>query len=198
MDELNERAERDRKHLSDIAAGGRGRERGVSALYREYRHPLLAFFVRNGMSSEQGEDLLQEVFIRAVRNAAGFRGESRVSTWLWSIARNCLLDHLRRSRPEVHLDDDGWAGIADLAPDTPGVTGSAIEDCVQRGFAAFASRFPERAEALRRVALDGWSIADAATFLNRTNAATREYLSQCRKKLREFLEPCRELLRETA
>lgn len=69
---------------------------------------------------------------------------------------------------------------------------------MQRGFAAFARRFPERAEALRRVALDGWSIAEAAAFLNRTNAATREYLSQCRKKLKEFLEPCRELLKERA
>lgn len=186
---------RDRAYLAEIASGGRARERGVSALYRNYRARLLAFFLRNGASREQGEDLLQEVFIRAVRNASSFRGEARVSTWLWSIARNCLLDELRRARPEVHLDDDGWSGI-EARTQAPGAPGGSVEDCVQRAFSAFARRFPERAEALRRVALDGWSIEDAAQFLQRTNGATREYLSQCRKKLKAYLDPCRELLKE--
>jgi RNA polymerase sigma factor (sigma-70 family) len=169
----------------------------VSALYRDYRARLLAFFLRNGASREQGEDLLQEVFIRVVRNASTFRGEARVSTWFWSIARNCLLDDLRRARPEVHLDDDGWSGI-EAAAETPGTPERSVDDCVQRGFSAFARRFPERAEALRRVALDGWSIEEVAQFLQRTNGAAREYLSQCRKKLKAFLEPCRELLKEMA
>ncbi len=196
----DDRAARDRTHLSEIASGGRARERGVTALYQTYRRPLLAFFVRNGTSAEQGEDLHQEVFIRVVRSAGTFRGEALVSTWVWSIARNCLLDHLRRARPEQQLDDEGWGALADTsagaAASTPGE--DSVEDCVQRGFSAFAREFPERAEALRRVALDGWSITEAASFLDRTNAATRQYLSQCRKKLKAFLDPCREYLKQSA
>ena len=52
----------------------------------------------------------------------------------------------------------------------------------------------EQAQALTLIAFYGWDIEEISRFLGRTQGATREYLSQSRKKLRPFLEPCHEYL----
>jgi RNA polymerase sigma-70 factor (ECF subfamily) len=185
----------DRERLQRIADGGRERERAVAELFQDYRRPLLAFLARQGVSLEEGEDLLQDVFVKIAATANTFRGESAVSTWIYEIARNRLYDHYRARKPEVILDEEGWSKLAEDCPSESDTSAAqSIDDCVQQAFAQFARAFPERAEAVRRVAMDGWTIADVAKFLSRTEGATREYLSQCRKKLRAFLDPCRELL----
>ncbi|GAA5184531.1 RNA polymerase sigma factor RpoE [Niveibacterium umoris] len=195
--EIAERNARDQRWLDDIAAGGKAGERGVAGLFREYRRPLLAFLIRHGVQADLAEDALQDVFVRVVRHAASFRGDSAVSSWIYQIARNLAADITRAPRREEQLDDEGWQRVSDATVcDSDSSDQQALDDCVQGGFAAFGRAHPERAEALRRAALDGWSVRDVAAFLDRTEAATREYLSQCRKRLREFLLPCRELIAE--
>jgi RNA polymerase sigma factor (sigma-70 family) len=190
------RAERDRASLAKIQAVGPSLADGTKELYSAYRRPFLAYFQRNRMDAAQAEDLLQEVFINVVRRAGDFRAESSVSTWLWAIARHKLIDHTRSVRPEQNLDEDGWAALenslADQAHDE--LAHHSLDDCVSRAFQVFAQQAPERAEALRRLTLDGWSIDQIAQFIDRTPGATREYLSQCRKKFKSFLEPCKEFL----
>jgi RNA polymerase sigma-70 factor, ECF subfamily len=192
----NEQTERDRASLAKIQAGGRALGEGTSELYKSYRHIFMAYFQRNSVDSAQAEDLLQEVFMNVVRRAGDFRAESSVSTWLWTIARNKLIDHSRSRRPEVNLDEDGWAAVENgLAHETlPQGEPHQLDECVSKAFQIFANQAPERAEALRRMTLDGWSIEQVAQFIGRTPGATREYLSQCRKKFKSFLEPCKEFM----
>jgi RNA polymerase sigma-70 factor (ECF subfamily) len=129
-----------------------------------------------------------------VRHCGDFRGEARIDAWLWSIARNCLMDHFRRARPEVVLDDDELIAAAGAAPEPQRDTGGGLDECVRKAYATFALANADRAEVLARVAFDDWRIEDVAAMLKRSNGATREYLSQCRKKLKTFLEQCREYL----
>ena len=195
--DIAQRNARDERWLREIADGGRIGERAVAGLFREYRRPLLAFLIRHGVQQDLAEDVLQEVFVRVVRHADGFRGESAVSSWIYQIARNLAADATRTPRREEQLDDEGWQQVADqTACVNDGAHKIALDDCVNKGFVAFGREHPERAEALRRTALDGWNVRDVAAFIERTEAATREYLSQCRKRLREFLSPCRELIVE--
>lgn len=193
--DIPERNARDLTWVRLIAAGGAAAEKAVVSLFREYRRPLLAFLIRHGVPPDQAEDVLQEAFIRVVRGASGFRAEAAVSSWLYQIARNLAVDLARTPKREEQLDDEGWSYVADrVACTNEAEAAQAIDDCVNQGFAAFARQHPERAEALRRAALDGWSVREVAQFLSRTEAATREYLSQVRKRLREYLLPCLELV----
>src|SRR3989337_1758322 len=50
---------------------------------------------------QDAEDVLQETFIKAYRHLAGFDGRSSLSTWLYRIATNEALMHLRRKQPET-------------------------------------------------------------------------------------------------
>lgn len=108
-------------------------------------------------------------------------------------------DHFRRAnaRPAENLDDEGWGALEQVSEamrkfDPPPVN-ETLEDCVERGFAEFAKNFPERAHALS-LWKEGFDTAYIAAAIQRTQGATREYISQCRKRIEEFLQPCREYL----
>lgn len=175
-----------------VAEGGGRAERGMELLFRAHAGRLKAFFRRRRMSDEEAADLLQETFIKVHRAAHQFQGQAKASTWLWSIARHCLLDHLRARRPTESLDELMETGDpAALAAAPCDSERLALRDCIEHGFAAFGAAHPERAEVMRLVVVEEWSLADVAAFLARTPAATREYVSQCRKRLRQFLAPCR-------
>lgn len=75
----------------------RGDEEALTVLYRRYRPGVLMLCARMTGSMDEAEDLTQDVFLRAVRRAGGFRGESSAGTWLYRVARNVCLDHLRRA-----------------------------------------------------------------------------------------------------
>jgi RNA polymerase sigma factor (sigma-70 family) len=189
----------DQATLMLVAGGGVSAERALTALYRKYRKPLLGFLLRRGVDAATAEDLVQEAFIKVARSADSFRGEAQVSSWLHTLVRNTHLDHLRRAKPEMALDDEGWAVVEAAAPASDDTRPDSRleerqrEECLDRQFRAFAREHPAAASALERVTHYGWAVRDVAAFLGRTEAATREYLSQCRKKLRALMEPCREL-----
>lgn len=184
----------DQECLNKIKAGGQQRVDGISQLYRSYARRFLAYFLKHRVPREHAEDLVQDVFVNVVRHCGDFRGETRIDAWMWAIVRNCLIDYFRRSRPEDAVDEDDLVKLADVGQASQPDRGTGLEDCVQRAFAAFAEVYRDRAEVLRLVAFEGWSIAEVAAVLKRTPGATREYISQCRKKLQSFLEPCREFL----
>lgn len=179
--------------LRTIAGGGRQAEASMEKLFRLYASRLKAFFRHHRMSDEETADLLQETFIKIYRSAGKFKGESKVSTWVWAIARNCMLDYLRSKKSHDSLDEmlEESDSHDILVSDPLHEEQRDMRNCVQRGFMAFAQAFPERAYAMRLAAFEGWEMDELAAFLSRTPAATREYISQCRKKLSPYLEPCR-------
>src|SRR6185312_9102869 len=72
------------------------------------------------------DDLAQDTFILAWRNLKSFRQEARFSTWLYRIATNCWLAHIRKRREELLGDRDGE--VADAEADDASSTGAASGD----------------------------------------------------------------------
>lgn len=71
-----------------------------SEFYRRFRVRVAAWCSRLVNDSEKGLDLCQEVFLRAYRHRHTFRGDARVSTWLYAICRNHCLNAVRRLRSD--------------------------------------------------------------------------------------------------
>jgi RNA polymerase sigma factor (sigma-70 family) len=195
----------DQVWLRLVAAGGRECEKSIEQLFRRYHQPLLVFLERRGVNPAITEDMVQEVFIRVVKSAATFRGDSKVSSWLFQIAKNLHLDATRKPT-EALLDDEAWAavaananvsawcGAASATELSEGDIAQQLQNCFDHGFSQFSRAFPGCGEALDKVVHYGWDVRDIAVFLQRTEGATREHLSQCRKKLRAFVEPCKQFL----
>jgi RNA polymerase sigma-70 factor (ECF subfamily) len=91
-----------------LAAHLQGNPVAFSELVRRHRDRLWAVALRTTRSPEDAADAVQEALISAFRNAASFRGQSAVTTWLHRIVVNACLDQSRRrsARPSVPLREE--------------------------------------------------------------------------------------------
>ena len=98
----------------DLELARRCREGDAAAfetLYRAHAGRLFGLLTRMTGSAHDAEDLLQDVFVHAHRKLGSFRGESSLGTWLYRLAVNQCLDHLRgkqsrMARATASLDAD--------------------------------------------------------------------------------------------
>jgi RNA polymerase sigma-70 factor (ECF subfamily) len=73
-----------------------GREDGFEELVRRYQRPIVAYVYRMVGDYDSALDLTQEVFIRVYNSLGRYRAEFKFSTWIYRIAHNAAIDHLRR------------------------------------------------------------------------------------------------------
>ncbi len=94
---------------------------------------------------------------------------------------------------ETAVNDEQWARLEETTAAPVSGTPHAVDECVAAGLGQFSSREPERAYVLM-MQMDGMSIDDIGQRIGRTVAATKEYLSQCKKKIQPYIAHCTELL----
>ena len=90
-----------------------------------YQGPVFGLIVRMVRNRELAEDLSQEVFLKAYRALASFDVERKFSSWLFKIAHNATIDHLRKSElvtvPLV-TDDPDHGNLVDVLEDPTAFT----------------------------------------------------------------------------
>ena len=84
----------------------------LGTLFERHHRGVYQYCLQLTRSRAASEDLVQDVFLRILRKAKSFRGEGTFKGWMFNIARNVTLDHLRRAaRRETVADvDDGLGG----------------------------------------------------------------------------------------
>lgn len=108
-----------RRHLN-------GDARAFEVLFKKYQTPIFNLVSRM-VNGEDAYDLTQDVFCNALRALDKFRGEAKFSTWLYSIARNVCLNHLRRNSLiteeslEGMSEDQPNAELPDLSADVQAI-----------------------------------------------------------------------------
>lgn len=87
-----------------------------STLFAFYAPRLRAYLSRTGTSESVIEELVQEVMLTAWRRASLYKKQhGGVSTWLYTIARNAFIDHVRRHKRPQYASDDAAADLVDPA-----------------------------------------------------------------------------------
>src|SRR5436305_12165731 len=79
-----------------VEACRRGERPALHALYERYRRRVFALIARI-VGAQDAEELTQDVFVRAFRGLAKFRGDAQLSTWMYRLAVNAALSHATRS-----------------------------------------------------------------------------------------------------
>jgi RNA polymerase sigma-70 factor (ECF subfamily) len=88
-----------------VLAARRGDADAFRELYRAYRDPVWTLVVSLVGDSSQAQDVMQNVFFKAFRGLGGYRFQSGLFTWMYRIAHNECLNHLRRREvPHVPLE----------------------------------------------------------------------------------------------
>lgn len=88
------------KTLTDIeliASAIRGREDGFEELVRRYQRPITSYVFRMLGDYDSALDVTQEVFIKVYNSLERYSSEYKFSTWLYRIAHNAAIDHMRRN-----------------------------------------------------------------------------------------------------
>src|SRR2546423_12237212 len=73
-----------------------GTDAGFEELVRRYQRPIVSYVYRMVGDYEAALDLTQEVFIKVYNSLSRYRAEFKFSTWIYKIAHNSAVDHLRR------------------------------------------------------------------------------------------------------
>ena len=178
--------------------GGKGIEQALRLLDRSYFAVLYRDALRAMRDADAARDLVQETFIKVWQRCASFRGESELLPWVRSILRRTILDQLRRPLREVRLEDESGLTadvrqrVAELSAEQVAVPEAALRqrelsECFQRCWEQFHKASPEHALVISWIAEDGLSHEEIAEMLGRNPGATREFISQCRKRARIYL-----------
>jgi len=80
-----------------VVSAANGVEGGFEELVRRYQRPISAYVYRMVGDYESALDLTQEIFIKIYGSLSRYRPEFKFSTWIYKIAHNAAIDHLRRN-----------------------------------------------------------------------------------------------------
>jgi RNA polymerase sigma-70 factor, ECF subfamily len=168
-------------------------------LVERYQHRLVGVMVHLIGKTEEAEDLTQEVFLRIYKARKGYRPRAKFSTWLFTIANNLALNHLRGKgrNPTVALEGPSSDTSTALRP--------ADQRVVARdGTASAQMRKLELSEIVREALEDlgedqkmavllnkfeDMSYSEIAAIMGRSEPAVKSLLARARNNLRERLEP---------
>lgn len=195
VQDLDAESIRDRGWLAGLEQGGAARRTAVSEIYTAFGGRIRRYFMSRGLSAERADDLLHETFVRMIEHAGRLKPDTRFAGWIWRVAHNQMLDLLRRENRLQALDElEDPPFDESITTPLESLAQNQLADCVRRQYAQFASQHPQRAQVLQWAVSDQLSMTEIADILGRNAGATREFVSQCRKKLRGYLDICRHML----
>jgi RNA polymerase sigma-70 factor, ECF subfamily len=90
-----------------------GRAEAFGVLLSRYERPLFNFILRHVSERTRAEEILQDAFLRVIERSKEFKGESKFSTWLYTIARNLCIDESRKMVFRRHKSLDAQLGGED-------------------------------------------------------------------------------------
>jgi RNA polymerase sigma-70 factor (ECF subfamily) len=167
-----------------LAAHVAGDRDAFGVLFRRHYNHLWQVAVRTCRIQEDAADSLQDALWSAHRNAARFRGDAEVRSWLHRIVVNACLDRMRRnkSRYSVSLSDEN---IPDPVVDHDDIARLEVSMLVDSAL----MRLPDdQRAALVAIDMEGYSVAEAAQLLGVAEGTIKSRCARGRKRLQQELE----------
>ena len=112
--------ETDRVDRDVVARCRRGELGAFEELYQRHSSRLYNVAYRMTGNAADADDLLQDVFLQVYRRLDTFRGESSLGTWLYRLAVNCCLDHLRSKQGKQQKATGFLEDLDEVEPVAPG------------------------------------------------------------------------------
>ena len=197
------RAELAQKTDQEIVALARaGEEAAYRELIRRYERPLFSLLFRMVRDRELAEDLAQETFVKALNAIESYRPEFKFSSWIFKIANNAAIDHLRRRELDtLSLEGSPQAetpeAIEATALQIGGRQESPLAEAEARELggqieAAIAQLRPEYRSCILLRHVEGRAYEEIAEILNLPLGTVKTYIHRARNELRQALAHLRE------
>jgi RNA polymerase sigma-70 factor (ECF subfamily) len=172
--------------ISKVLSGDTGAYAGIVDRYQNYVFTLALRVVKN---REDAEEVAQDVFIKAYRALADFKGASKFSTWLYTIVNNTSITFLRKKRLETHsLDNEKVFEMAESKDS--GMNANQVE---QKSKIAMVTRAisllnPDDAEVITLFYKGEQTLEEIARILKIEPNTAKVRLHRARTRLKEKME----------
>jgi len=180
-----------------VALAQQGREPAYRELIRRYVRPVFSLVYRMVRDRELAEDLTQDTFVKVLTHIEKYRSEFKFSSWLFKIANNIAIDHLRKRTVDtismdgspnamtasdveatrIELPDQGENALDEI---TAKELGSAIEHAIGR-------LRPEYRNCIMLRHVEGRSYEEIAATLDLPLGTVKTYIHRARTELKEAL-----------
>jgi RNA polymerase sigma-70 factor (ECF subfamily) len=152
-------------------------------LYRQHAARIYTLACRMAGSPEDGEDLLQEIFLQAHRKLGTFKGDSSIGTWLYRLALNHCLDYVRSRHAKMSKLTDTLDAESSFQPmarrDSP-IARLDLERAVER--------LPDGCrEAFVLHDVEGFDHKEVGELLGIAEGTSKSQVFKARMKLRAYL-----------
>ncbi len=163
-----------------------GNENAYSTLVEKYQNFVFTIVLRYVKSREDAEEVAQDVFVKAYRSLSDFKGASKFSTWLYTIATTSSLTFLRKKKVDVHsLDNEKIFAVAASADS--GMSADQVEQKSKVNMVNNAIRLlnPDDAQVLMLFYKGDQTLEEIAVILGKEPNAVKVQLHRARGRLRE-------------
>lgn len=156
----------------------------LKAIYEQYQKDVYRYVYSLTHDSSVSEDLTSETFLAALRALAGFKGESDIKTWLFSIARYKWYEYLRKNRKDVSFEalTDGY-----ISSDSDFEGGAYRKQLLSR-VSELLKQEGERTADIVTMRINGYSYHEIAQKQNISENSARVIDFRTKKKLKQQLE----------
>lgn len=185
-----------------VALAQKGRERAFREIVRRYERPVFALVFRMVRDRETAEDLAQDAFIKVLNHIDKYQPEFKLSSWLFKIAHNVTIDHLRRRKlPTVSMSGSPHASSSEEIEASSFDIGdqgeSALEELESRELGtaieqAIGKLRPEYRSCILLRHVEGGSYEEIAATLDLPLGTVKTYIHRARNELRDALQHLRE------
>ena len=164
-----------------------GEQSAMEELIGLWKMPLFRFFLRSLNHHEDAEDLTQRVFIRIYRSSERYQAKAKFSTWVFTIARNLLIDEIkkRNRRPQMVFDEH-----IEKVGDGEDRRSEELTEILIRHLDSLPEN--HRSALLLRVQRE-LSYREIAEVMQTTEASVKTWIHRARLELRQSLSNLRQL-----
>ena len=167
----------------------KGEQNAYAELVNRYQAYVFTLVLRMIKSREDAEEVAQDVFIKAYRSLADFRGESKFSTWLYTIANTTSITFLRKKKLDVHsLDNEKVFEVADSKDS--GLRANLVEQKSRVNMVnqAIAMLSPDDAEIITLFYKAEQNLEEISRILRLETNTAKVRLHRARTRLKEKME----------
>jgi RNA polymerase sigma factor (sigma-70 family) len=166
-----------------------GDQQAYAALVNRYQSYVFTLSLRFTKNREDAEEVSQDIFIKAYRALADFKGNSKFSTWLYMIVNNTCITFLRKKKLQTHsLDIDGVFDVADSKDS--GLRANLVEQKSKVAMVnnAISLLNPDDAEVITLFYKSEQSLDEIAQILGIETNTAKVRLHRARTRLKEKME----------
>jgi RNA polymerase sigma factor (sigma-70 family) len=172
-----------------IARVVNGDHQSYSVLVQQYQNFVFTIALRYVKTREDAEEVSQDVFVKAYRSLADFKGQSKFSTWLYTITTTTCITFLRKKKLEVHsLDNERVFEVADNVDG--GMSANQIEQKSKVNMVNEAIKMlsPDDAQVITLFYKGEQTLEEIAQIVGKEPNAVKVQLHRARGRLKEKMQ----------